>query len=75
MSAKLQLAFNANKVTVKKLVSGEVILKFHSMHQLPDLLISGDREINLLSRKGVTVDVLKKSNLKELVSSNYLELV
>ena len=75
MSAKLSIAYNANRIVVKKLVAGEVMIKFHSMYHVPDLILSNDREIDLLARKGITIDAIKKSNLTNLLSSGYLELV
>lgn len=75
MLAKLQLAINANRIVVQKLVSGEVMVKFHSLLKLPDLILNTNQPMDLLARKGITLDAVRKSNIEKLIAEQYIKLV
>jgi len=74
MSAKLEQALANKQVLVQKLVTGEVIVHFNSQ-ELKDIVISHSGVTDLLSKRGVTPDAIRNSNLKELLSRKYIQLV
>jgi len=74
MSAKLEKALAKKQVYIKKLVSGEVTIHF-SDPTVKDLTMSHNGVMDLLSKRGVTVDVIRDSNLKELIQKRYVDVI
>ncbi len=74
MSAKLEKALARKQVLVRKLVSGEVVIHFRS-DDVKDIVLSHNGVIDLLSKRGVTTDVVRDSNLKELIQKRHVDVV
>jgi hypothetical protein len=74
MSAKLEKALANKQVLIRKLVSGEVVLHFKS-NEVKDLYLSHNGVIDLLSKRGVTIENIRNSNLKELLQKRYVDVL
>ena len=74
MSIKLEQAFANKQVLVKKVISGEVTVHFNDKN-VKDITISHNGTIDLLSKRGVTVDHLRNSNLLTLVQERFIVVV
>jgi hypothetical protein len=74
MSAKLEKAIAMKQVLVKKVVSGEVRIHFSDKNLKP-ITLSHNGVMDLLSRRGVTVEAIRGSNLKELITNGYVQVV
>lgn len=76
MSAKLEQALANKKVFIKKgsTTSGEVVINFHNKN-IKNVVISHNGVINLLSKRGVSVEAIRKSNLRQLILERKLTLI
>lgn len=74
MSIKLEQALASKKVLVQKLVSGEVTIQFKS-NDIKNVVLTHNGIIDLLAKRGVTADAVKESNLKSLISSEYVKIL
>lgn len=74
MSAKLEKALASKQVLIRKLASGEVCVHFESK-DIKDIIISHKGVVDLLSKRGVTVDAIRNSNLKDLIRDNLIEVI
>jgi hypothetical protein len=74
MSAKLEKALASKQVLVRKLASGEVCVHFQNK-DVKDIIISHKGVVDLLSKRGVTIDAIRNSNLKELIQERLVEVV
>lgn len=74
MSAKLEAALSKKQVLIRKIVSGEVRIFFLN-REIKEISVSHNGVIDLLSRRGVTVDAIRSSNLKELIAGRIIEIV
>ena len=74
MSAKLEKALARKQVLVRKLVSGEVVIHFGS-DDVKDIVLSHNGVIDLLSKRGVTTDVVRNSNLRDLIQKRHVDVV
>ena len=74
MSAKLEQALSKRQVLIRKKVSGEVIIHFASS-DIKDIILSHSGVLDLLSRRGVTIDAVRASNVKKLIDEGYVEVL
>lgn len=74
MSAKLEQALAFKQVFIKKLVSGEVTIHFKDKG-IKDITISHGGVIDILSKRGVTADAVRKSNVKDLLRKKVIEVL
>ena len=74
MSVKLEQAIAKRQVLVRKLVSGEAVIHFHDKN-IKDIILSHGTVMDILARRGVTVDAIRKSNLKELIESRVVDVL
>jgi hypothetical protein len=74
MSAKLEQALASKQLFVRKVVSGEVSIQFKDPALKP-IVISHNGVLDLFSKRGVTSDAIRESNLKDLVNAQYVEVV
>lgn len=74
MSAKLEKAIANKKVLVRKLASGEILIHFGDP-RVKDVVLSGRGVMDLMSKRGVTADVIRKSNLLELVATRKVDII
>jgi len=74
MSAKLEKALAMKQVLIKKVVSGEVKIHFRDKNLKP-ITLSHNGIMDLLSRRGVTVDAIRQSSLKELITKGFVQVV
>ena len=74
MSVKLEQALAKRQVLVRKLAAGEVVIHFLD-NNVKDVILSHSGVMDLLSRRGVTVDAIRKSNLKELHDSKLVQII
>lgn len=74
MSAKLEKALSQKQVLIRKTVSGEVLIRFNSS-DIKDIVLSHNGVMDLLSKRGVTVDAVRKSNVKELISQKVVDVL
>jgi hypothetical protein len=74
MSAKLEKALAMKQVLVKRVVAGEVKIHFHDKKIKP-ITLSHNGVLDLLSRRGITVDAIRDSNIKELIAKGYIKVV
>lgn len=73
MSAKFEKALAEKRVLIKKTISGEVKINFAGEQK--SINVSHNGVIDLLSKRGVTVESLRKSNLKDLVNKQYIRVL
>lgn len=74
MSIKLEQALASKKVLVQKMVSGEVIIQFKNS-EIKNVVLSYNGIIDLLSKRGVTVDAIRESNLKKLILDKHVKIL
>jgi hypothetical protein len=74
MSAKLEKALERKKVFVRKLTSGEITIHFNKK-EIKDIVISHDGVVDLLSKRGVTGDAIRNSNVKDLIVQRNIEVI
>lgn len=74
MSIKLEQALASKKVLVQKLVSGEVIIQFKDS-KIKNVVLSYNGIVDLLSKRGVTVDAIRESNLKKLILDKHVKII
>lgn len=74
MSAKLEQALANRQVLIRKVVSGEVVIHFNDKN-VKDVVISHNGVLDLASRRGVTVEAIRTSNLKELIQQRVIEIL
>jgi len=74
MSAKLEKALAQKQVLLRKSVTGEVKITFESV-DVKDVLLSHRGVVDLLSKRGVTIEAIRNSNLKELIQKRYVEVL
>jgi len=74
MSAKLEKAIAMKQVLVRKNTTGEVKITFESK-EVKDVILNHRGIVDLLSKRGVTVDAIRNSNLKELIQKRYVEVL
>jgi xylose isomerase len=74
MSAKLEKALAMKQVLVRKNTTGEVKVTFESK-DVKDVVLSHRGIVDLLSKRGVTVEAIRNSNLKELIQKRYVEVL
>lgn len=74
MSAKLEKALAMKQVLVKKVASGEVKIHFRDKNLKP-ITLSHSGIMDLLSRRGITVDAIRQSNLKDLITQGFIQVV
>jgi hypothetical protein len=74
MSAKLEKALAMKQVLVRKNTTGEVKVTFESK-DVKDVVLSHRGIVDLLSKRGVTVEAIRNSNLKELIQKRFVEVL
>lgn len=74
MSAKLEKALSIKQVLIRKIVSGEVTIHFLNKN-VKDIVLSHSGILDLLSKRGITVDAIRNSNLKELIQQQFVEIL
>jgi len=74
MSAKLDQALARKQVLIRKLTTGEITVHFHRK-DVKDIIISHSGVVDLLSKRGVTTEAIRQSNLKELISFRHIEVI
>lgn len=74
MSAKLEKALITKKVLIRKIVSGEVVIHFKDKN-VKDVVLSHSGVMDLLSRRGVTAEAVRNSNLKHLIAKRYIDVL
>lgn len=74
MSAKLEKAIAMKQVLVRKNTTGEVKITFESK-EVKDVILNHRGIVDLLSKRGVTVDAIRNSNLKDLIQKRYVEVL
>jgi hypothetical protein len=74
MSAKLEKALAQKQVLLRKSVTGEVKITFDSA-DVKDVILSHRGVVDLLSKRGVTIEAIRNSNLKELIQKRYVEVL
>lgn len=76
MSAKLEAAYAEKKVLVKKKqgTSGEIAIVFKDP-TVKTIYIGHSGVVNLLSFRGVTVNHLRNSNIKDLTTHGIVEIL
>ena len=74
MSAKLEKALAMKQVLVRKNTTGEIKVTFESK-DVKDVVLSHRGIVDLLSKRGVTVEAIRNSNLKELIQKRFIEVL
>lgn len=74
MSAKLERALERKKVLVRKRAAGECVVHFKSK-DIKDVVLSHMGVLDLMSKRGVTAEAVRNSNLKELLQRKIVEIV
>jgi len=74
MSAKLEKALAMKQVLVRKNTTGEIKITFESK-DVKDVILSHRGIVDLLSKRGVTTEAIRQSNLKELIGKRYIEVL
>lgn len=74
MSAKLDMALDKKQVLVRKLTTGEITIHFHRK-DVKDIIISHAGVVDLLSKRGVTREAIRNSNLKDLIALRNVEVL
>lgn len=74
MSAKLAKALAMKQVLIRKKTTGEVIIHFKHK-DIKDVLLSHRGTLDLLSKRGVTTEAIRNSNLKELLQKRSVEVM
>lgn len=74
MSAKLENALANRQVLIRKIVSGEVVIHFADS-DIKSVILSHGGVMDLASRRGVTVDAIRNSNLNDLLKRRMVEIL
>jgi len=74
MSAKLEKSLAIKQVLIRKKITGEVVVHFKHK-DIKDVILSHRGIVDLLSKRGVTTEAIRNSNLKELIQKRYIEVV
>lgn len=74
MSAKLEQALAQKQVLVRKKTTGEVKITFEHK-DIKDVVLSHRGIVDLLSKRGVTAEAIRNSNLKELIQNRFVEVI
>ena len=74
MSAKLEKAIAMKQVLVRKNTTGEIKITFDSK-EVKDVILNHRGIVDLLSKRGVTIDAIRNSNLKDLIQKRYIEVL
>jgi len=74
MSAKLEKALAVKQVLVRKNVTGEIKITFESK-DVKDIILSHTGIVDLLSKRGVTAEAIRNSNIKELIQKRFIEIL
>lgn len=74
MSAKLEKALASKQVLVRKKTTGEVKITFEHK-DIKDVVLSHRGIVDLLSKRGVTTEAIRNSNLKELIQNQFVEVI
>lgn len=72
MSAKLAKAIATGKVVVRKRTTGEVMIRFKTGR--PSVFLQNRDALDLM-KTGVTLDDVRKSNMRDLLRINAVEIV
>jgi hypothetical protein len=74
MSAKLEKALATKQVLIRKKVTGEVKITFEHK-DIKDVVLSHRGIVDLLSKRGVTTEAIRNSNLRELIQNQFVEVI
>lgn len=74
MSAKLEKALAIKQVLVRKQASGEVVIHFQHK-DIKDVVLSHRGVVDILSKRGVTTEAIRNSNLRELIKKRHIEVL
>jgi hypothetical protein len=74
MSVKLEKALAKKQVLIRKIVSGEVVIHFFDKN-IKDLVISHNGVMDLMSKRSITADSIRESNLKDLIREKIVEVL
>lgn len=74
MSAKLERALANKQVLVRKKTSGEIVVHFKNK-DIKDVILTSRSTLDLLSRRGVTAEAIRNSNLKLLIQRGLVEVL
>jgi len=74
MSAKLEKALAIKQVLVRKQSSGEVVIHFQHK-DIKDVILSHRGIVDILSKRGVTTEAIRNSNLKDLIKKRHVEVL
>jgi hypothetical protein len=74
MSAKLEAALASKQVLIRKIVAGEVVIFFNDKSVKP-FVLSHNGVMDLFSKRGITAETIRNSNLKQLIQMQMVEVV
>ena len=74
MSAKLESALAKKQVLIRKIVSGEVVIHFFDKN-VKDLVVSHNGVMDLMSKRSITADCIRESNLRDLIRERIIEVL
>lgn len=76
MSAKLEQALAGKKVLIRKCgtVSGEIVIEFNNK-DIKNVILSNKTVLDLLAKRGVTTEAIRRSNLKKLIKQKLVSVV
>jgi hypothetical protein len=74
MSAKLEKAIANKQLLVRKVAAGEVAIHFHNPEMKP-ICLPHHGVVDIFSKRGVTSEVVRKSNIKYLLENKFIEIL
>jgi hypothetical protein len=74
MSAKLEKAIANKQLLIRKTAAGEVAIHFQNKGMKP-ICLPHHGVVDIFSKRGVTADVIRKSNIKYLLENQYIEIL
>jgi len=74
MSAKLEKALAIKQVLVRKKATGEVVIHFQHK-DIKDVVLSHRGIVDILSKRGVTTEAIRNSNLRDLIKKRFVEVL
>ena len=74
MSAKLEKALAIKQVLVRKKASGEVVINFKHK-EIKNVILSHRGIVDILSKRGVTTEAIRNSNLRDLIKKRFVEVL
>jgi len=76
MSSKLEKALSNKRVLIRRAgtVAGEVTINFNS-NSIKPVVLSHQGVIDLLSKRGVTSEAIRNSNLKKLIGEMLVDVI